>query len=99
MTTIHSKAKFNKVKYSQIARAIAHAIARANTRAIARTIASAIRRSIVCAIVPGVACAINSVIVGMQWRSQGHCFGGANAEGVSHSRGVRGHAPPENFKI
>ena len=26
-------------------------------------------------------------------------LGGANAEGVSHSRGVRGPAPPENFEI
>ena len=34
-----------------------------------------------------------------QWRGQGHCFEGANAEGVCHSRGVRGHASPENFEI
>ena len=36
----------------------------------------------------------------IQWRSQGHNFGGgqsASAEGASHPRGVRGHAPPGNF--
>ena len=37
----------------------------------------------------------------IQWRSQGHCFGGhhANTKGVSHSRGVQGLAPLENFEI
>ena len=33
---------------------------------------------------------------------QGHSFGGGGkmiAEGASHSRGIRGHAPPENFEI
>ena len=37
----------------------------------------------------------------MQWRSQGHSFGGQNAsaEGASHPRGVRGHGPPGNFEI
>jgi hypothetical protein len=37
-----------------------------------------------------------------QWRSQGPSFGGGrdtNAEGARHFRGVRGHAPPENFEI
>ena len=38
-----------------------------------------------------------------QWRSQGHSLAGggqnASAEGASHARGVRGHAPPENFEI
>ncbi len=41
-----------------------------------------------------------------QWRSQGVSFGGvggggggANAKGVSHARGVREHAPRENFEM
>ncbi len=39
------------------------------------------------------------VLPPVQWRSQGVWFGGANAEGVSNVRGVRGHVPPENFEM
>ena len=39
----------------------------------------------------------------VQWHSQGHSLGGgggnARAEGVSHPRGVRGHALSGNFEI